>query len=36
MIHVSTLYEFITEQMDKGATFIELAEILHLFKEESV
>ena len=34
MIHISTLYNYLSEQMDKGATFIELAEILRLFKEE--
>ena len=36
MIHISTLYNFIHNLMEEGATYVDAAEVMQLFKEESI
>ena len=36
MIHITTLYQFIHKLMQEGATYVDLAEVEQLFKEEHI
>jgi len=36
MIHISTLQEFINKLYDEGATYVDIKELLQLFKSEGI